>query len=187
MDTNETQKISKVLRGSLIGVGVLTLGALGGVIATSGHQAAPPKVVVQRADATVPTTTAPVAPVTTTPSMVAPVVETTLPAGSDPVVAANSAAGSANSAAQSAGAAAVSATQAAASATPAVTTPTTQPPAPVIYCEGSLAADLAAAPVPSGWTFANTTCSDTVGTFWNDGGSQYNTPANGGAHTYRVS
>jgi hypothetical protein len=58
-------KSATALKASVITAGALTLGMVGGVIATSGNSAAPRVAVVQRADDTTPTTVAPVAPVTT--------------------------------------------------------------------------------------------------------------------------
>jgi hypothetical protein len=178
-------------RPLVVGLGSLILaGIIGGsaALALSPSSTPAPKVaLVQRSDATTPTT---VAPVTTT---TAPATATTLPAGTDPVVAANSAAGSANSAAQSAALAAGSASQAQSSANQATATtvpvPTPTTTMPVEYCRGSLAADEAAPPLPVGWASnGNGECVDAFGTFWNAGGSQYNTTANGdaGRATYRV-
>jgi len=157
----------KWLRVAVVVVGVLALGAVGGVLARRGS--AHPVALIQRTDATATTTTTAPAVTTTTQAPVA----TTLPASTPPVVAANSAASSANQAAQSAAAAAGSASvaQSAAAAATATTvpyvTPTSDPP-PVTYCAGSLAADEAAPSWPGtrpADLFNVSSCTDPVGTF----------------------
>jgi hypothetical protein len=146
---NKTQKIAG---GIILGTAVLVGGAVGGVVATSSKST--PTAIVQKTDDSTPTTTVPLpAPTTTTAPVAAPV--TTLPAGTDPVAAANSAAQSANSAAQSA-------TSAASSAQAAATPPTTAQS----YCTGSLAADEAAPQYPAGYPVGNgNPCTDSVGSF----------------------
>jgi hypothetical protein len=162
-------KVQKLTVAGTIGLVAVVGGVFGGLTAMDGGPA--PKVaVVQRSDATTPTTT------TTAPAPTA----TTLPAGTDPVTAANSAAGSASQAAQSATQAASSAATAEGAANqaktpttavqspPPATTPTTQP---VVYCAGSEALDDAAPEwLDVGTVTPTATCSDPY-----DGSFLYNT------------
>jgi len=152
--------IRKLQISLAIGVTAVIGGSVGAVLSMGGSPASPvPAVIVQRSDATVPTTTV----VPATPTTVASAPESP-PTGSG-TVNTSSGAASAPAAVQPAPVAPAAVQPApAAAAAPPVTTTTTPTGT---YCAGSLAADDATPQYPAGVVVANYgySCTDPVGTF----------------------